>query len=117
MKSLRTMFERLDEDGSGQVDREEILSASDEDKILLNEFMTLQDPIEIFNQLDIDGGGSLDIEEFCEGLYQAAISKTPIELKRMDKRMDAIRRQLHALETLQEQSQVTMEAIQTKLNL
>merc|ERR550532_2367686 len=94
MKSLREMFVRLDEDGSGQVDREEILSASEEDKALLNEFLEMTDPIDIFNKLDVDDRGYLDIDEFCDGLYQATMSKTPIELKRMDKRMNTMSQQL-----------------------
>jgi len=87
MKDLYNMFRRLDEDGSGHVDREEILNASGEDRQLLNEFMENRHPLDVFNQLDIEGRGFLDIEEFCEGLYECAISKTPIELKVLDKRM------------------------------
>jgi len=89
-KDLLEMFRRLDKDNSGVVDRDEVLNASEEDKALLNEFMELKDPLEVFNQLDIDDGGTLSIEEFVEGLYECAVSKNPIELKRMDKRMDAM---------------------------
>merc|ERR1719436_1685126 len=93
MNALRVMFQRLDGDGSGEIDEKELLGASEDDRRLLNEFMSVADPLEIFHALDIDGTGALDISEFCEGLYQAAVSNTPIELKRMDKRIDAIRKQ------------------------
>lgn len=97
MKSLYEMFQRLDKDGSGRIDRHEILHASEEDKVLLHEFMELSDPMEVFDFLDIDGGGALDIDEFCHGLYESAISKTPIEVLRMDKRMQAMSRQQNEL--------------------
>eukprot|EP00929_Paragymnodinium_shiwhaense_P032808 TRINITY_DN18131_c0_g1_i1.p1 TRINITY_DN18131_c0_g1~~TRINITY_DN18131_c0_g1_i1.p1 ORF type:complete len:629 (-),score=163.66 TRINITY_DN18131_c0_g1_i1:184-2070(-) len=90
MKSLREMFKRLDGDSSGAIDKNELLQATGEEAVLLTEFMTVADPVEIFNMLDIDGGGTLDIDEFCEGLYQAAVTNTPVELKRIDKRVDAI---------------------------
>lgn len=92
MASLREMFHRLDEDGSGEVDKHEITNASPVDRALLFEFSkdVGSDVIEIFDALDIDGGGSLDIEEFCEGLYQAAVSKVPVELKRIDKRVNLV---------------------------
>jgi len=92
MKQLYDMFARLDEDESGMVDRDELLNATEEDKYLLNEFMELKDPLEVFDQLDIDGDGSLEIDEFCEGLFECAMSNTPIELKRIDKRIDAMRK-------------------------
>ena len=55
--------------------------------------MGVSDPLKIFNSLDIDGGGSLDIGEFCDGLYTASVSKTPIEFRRIDKMMERMQRQ------------------------
>jgi len=101
MRSLKDCFARLDEDGSNFVDREELLNASAEDQGLLRELMEASDPIEIFDALDIYGDGQLDIDEFCEGLYDFAVSKTPIEMKRIDKRVDSI--QVSLLETRQSQ--------------
>merc|ERR1711920_210796 len=90
MHSLRDMFWRLDLDNSGEIDRKELLNATGEDQGLLAEFSSISDPLEIFRLLDIDGGGTLDIEEFCEGLWSASVSNTPIELKRIDKKVDVI---------------------------
>jgi len=93
-KSLRTLFVRLDADGSGKIDRDELSFASPDDAALLNEYMKLADPIEVFNHLDVDGSGELDIDEFCEGLYQASISSVPVEFKRIDKRVELLHHQL-----------------------
>lgn len=88
MQSLKDMFERLDADGSGTIDIEELVCVSGEDQLLLSEFSSYADPVDIFKALDIDGGGCLDIDEFCDGLYQVSVSQTPIEIKRVVKQMD-----------------------------
>jgi len=99
MKDLRDLFERLDEDGSGMVDREEILNATVDDQYTLNEFMDAKSLLDVFDQLDVDGGGALDIDEFCQGLSEYAISNTPIELKRIDKRIESMRRHQKIMHT------------------
>lgn len=87
MKQLRNMFIRLDRDGSGGIDRDELANCEPDDKALLDHFMAgVASPEEVFKALDIDGQGTLDIDEFCDGIYQSVIRKTPIELKRIDKR-------------------------------
>jgi len=93
MKDLIAMFERLDDNQSGKIERNEIEKASDTDKTLLQDFMGVGNPLDVFDELDTDGGGSLDIDEFCEGLYESTISKRPIELKRIDKRVNTMRQQ------------------------
>jgi len=93
MTLLYEMFTRLDTDRSGRIDRDEIINLNDEDLFVLTEFLDFKNPMEVFDQLDIDGGGSLDIDEFCEGLYEFAVSKTSIELKRIDKQIQALRKQ------------------------
>jgi len=92
MKDLYCMFNRLDKDQSGLLESEELINASKEDKSKLHEFCELADPLEVFYQLDVDQGGCLDVDEFCDGLYECAVSKTPIQLKRMDKLMSILRR-------------------------
>ena len=62
VKDLRNIFKRLDEDGSGQVSRDEILNISNDDKEVLHKLPTLSDPLEIFGALDVDGSGNVDIE-------------------------------------------------------
>jgi len=90
MKKLRKMFDRLDEDGSGNITVEEMLSGTAEDMALLVEMAKNADPVEVFTSLDYDGSGQLDIEEFCDGMYQATISQTPVELRRIDKRVEGV---------------------------
>merc|ERR1719491_1296599 len=85
MKDLKRMFLRLDDDQSGQVSEEEMSAMNEEDKNLLYSVLGLSDPLEVFKQLDVDGSGSLEIDEFCDGIWQVAISKAPIELKRIEK--------------------------------
>lgn len=88
MTSLKQMFDRLDLDGSGMIDLEELSSIQGSDAELLQEFSNFADPLDIFSALDIDGQGSLDIEEFTEGLYHVYVSETPIEMKRIAKQME-----------------------------
>ena len=42
-------------------------------------------------------GGSLDIDEFCEGVWQVVVSQSPIEMRRLEKQMDAVRRDMIVL--------------------
>jgi len=90
---LREMFDRLDETGCGQISRDKLLSASQDDKALLHDFMELKDPLEVFNSLDIDDSGCVDIQEFIDGLYDTAVCRNPIQWRRMDKKFDVLQRQ------------------------
>merc|ERR1719223_856355 len=60
LKELRKLFRRLDEDGSGNVSREEISTITEVDRQLLQSMMSINDPMEIFDALDINGSGTLD---------------------------------------------------------
>eukprot|EP00929_Paragymnodinium_shiwhaense_P062902 TRINITY_DN31430_c0_g1_i1.p1 TRINITY_DN31430_c0_g1~~TRINITY_DN31430_c0_g1_i1.p1 ORF type:complete len:868 (+),score=164.28 TRINITY_DN31430_c0_g1_i1:157-2760(+) len=116
MKDLRGVFYRLDEDGSGEVSREEIGSICDDDKEILNSLMGGHaDPLEIFDALDVDGSGDIGIEEFIDGLWQVSISKAPIEVKRMERQIERMRTQLwdtntHVLQLLEATLQQNREA-------
>lgn len=94
--NLRKMFKRLDCDNSGQVTLDEIANLTDDDKAMLYNALTITDPSEVFAALDVNGGGSLDIDEFCDGIWQLAISNAPIEIKRIEKQVLAIREDLVA---------------------
>lgn len=98
IKNLREMFERLDEDGSGRLSMEELEQITDEDRRTLHGQLTVGDPQEIFLALDVDDDGQLGIDEFCDGIWQVAVSKAPIELMRIEKQVNAIRAQLQEVQ-------------------
>ncbi|CAK0798872.1 unnamed protein product [Prorocentrum cordatum] len=100
VKQLRKLFIRLDEDASGQVTMEEIGGIAEEDKQMLSTMLGVSDPLELFRALDTDGSGEVDIEEFCNGIWQVCISKTPIEIKRVEKMVEAMRHQLRVSESV-----------------
>ncbi|CAE7285890.1 unnamed protein product, partial [Symbiodinium microadriaticum] len=63
--------------------------------------LKLDNPEEIFMTLDVDGTGEIDITEFCEGVLQAVTSEGSIELKRMDKQIKSMKKQLSEMERSQ----------------
>lgn len=94
IKDLRRIFTRLDEDGSGQLSRHEVEHVDEQDRDVLSQLMTLKDPVEIFDALDVDGSGDIGIDEFCDGIWQVAVSNAPLEIKRIEKQVDALRSQM-----------------------
>jgi len=46
LKALHDMFERMDEDKSGKLTRDELVSASQKDNDFFHEFLELKDPVE-----------------------------------------------------------------------
>ncbi|CAE7277227.1 fpaB-1 [Symbiodinium pilosum] len=98
IEELRSMFSRLDEDGSGTITLAEIMEATEEDQMLLKKFLTLESPLEIFRMLDIDNSGQLNIEEFCEGVIQHVTSDRSVEFKRIDKNFKQLRKEVRSLQ-------------------
>eukprot|EP00931_Biecheleriopsis_adriatica_P066560 TRINITY_DN40890_c0_g1_i1.p1 TRINITY_DN40890_c0_g1~~TRINITY_DN40890_c0_g1_i1.p1 ORF type:complete len:677 (-),score=120.07 TRINITY_DN40890_c0_g1_i1:2-2032(-) len=94
LKDLRRVFLRLDHDHSGEISRTEIQSMGSDELEILRNLTGMNDPLEIFDALDIDGSGDIGIDEFCDGLWNVAISQTPIEIKRMEKQMEHLRYQM-----------------------
>lgn len=94
LKDLRRVFLRLDKDGSGEVSRVEIQNMGTSERTILAGLTGFEDPLDIFDALDVDGDGEIGIDEFCDGLWQVAISQTPIEIKRLEKQMEWVRSQM-----------------------
>eukprot|EP00930_Biecheleria_cincta_P048140 TRINITY_DN33491_c0_g1_i1.p1 TRINITY_DN33491_c0_g1~~TRINITY_DN33491_c0_g1_i1.p1 ORF type:complete len:556 (-),score=114.61 TRINITY_DN33491_c0_g1_i1:98-1765(-) len=94
LKDLRRVFLRLDKDGSGEVSRVEIQNMGKSERAILEGLTGFDDPLDIFDALDVDGDGEIGIDEFCDGLWQVAISQTPIEIKRLEKQMEWVRSQM-----------------------
>jgi Ca2+-binding EF-hand superfamily protein len=61
-KILKTMFQRVDVDGSGEVDAREILQLA----LDLGVEITLQEMHLIFGEIDLDGSGAIDFDEFAQ---------------------------------------------------
>merc|ERR1712139_102518 len=66
MPTIRSLFEILDDDGSGVVTLGEIQGAPMSIQIELSKIIEMDNLEEIFHMLDEDGGGEVSIDEFCE---------------------------------------------------
>ncbi|CAE6916220.1 Cacna1b [Symbiodinium natans] len=71
MEKLKEMFLEIDEDGSGELSLDELLSAPEDMQHELQEITGGGDLTELFHLLDYDGGGTIGVEEFCEGVLKA----------------------------------------------
>jgi len=101
VKKLQVVFERLDEDKSGEVSITEISQISDEDKKLLFDLIAVSDPVEIFDALNVDGDDFISIDEFCNGVWQLMTTQSPLEIQRMEKQTGIIFDRVKAVETTQ----------------
>jgi len=110
------MFVKLDDDNSGQVSEDEFKSMGEEDKNLLYSVLGVSDPLEIFHQLDVDESGLLEIDEFCDGIWQVAISKAPIELKRIEKQVNNLKNNVLEMRVSQSAIQELMETVLSSVN-
>jgi len=100
VKEMRRVFMRLDEDGSGEISRNEIQNISIADKEILQKLMGMNNPLEIFDALDVDGDEEIGIAEFVDGIWQVIISDTPIHVKRMEKQMAYLRQEIRETQDL-----------------
>jgi len=93
LHELRSMFHRIDIDKSGQITRSELRSVNLDDKSSLCEAMGTSDLTDVFKKLDVDDSGSVDIDEFVDGM-EIALSSGPMELKRVEAKMNIVLGQL-----------------------
>lgn len=98
---LKKIFQRLDEDGSGEVTPDEISNMDQSDKQEMANILGINDPNEIFSMLDVDKSGSLGIDEFCDGVLQYVDSAGSLDMKRLEKKLDHIKWRMDAFETCQ----------------
>eukprot|EP00434_Breviolum_minutum_P005945 symbB.v1.2.005243.t1/scaffold304.1/size234131/2 len=94
LAELRLMFYRLDNDGSGEVSRDEIAQIAPRERQMLRDLTGFDDPVELFDALDTTQKGELGIEEFCDGLGEIAVSDSPLEIKRMQMQVEHIKHHL-----------------------
>jgi len=89
LPKLKTLFEELDADGSGQLELDEIMDAPESVKEQLEELSNMEDVEGLFKMLDYDNSGSVSVEEFCEGVLKASTDK-PVEMMCMMRQCSAI---------------------------
>jgi len=112
---LTASFQRLDVDGDGKISRNELMEASGVDLQSLYHSLKLDNPEEIFFALDVDGTGEIGIAEFCDGVLQAVNSERSVELKRMDKQISSMKKQLNELEgTLASHGELLVRAVERR---
>eukprot|EP00440_Ansanella_granifera_P012056 gb/GFBE01013104.1/.p1 GENE.gb/GFBE01013104.1/~~gb/GFBE01013104.1/.p1 ORF type:complete len:596 (+),score=140.22 gb/GFBE01013104.1/:1-1788(+) len=91
---LKRMFLRLDQDGSGQLSREEVQNIHPADMQRLSDALKMGSAMDIFNALDVDGSGELSITEFFDGaldiLLSQSDSKEVVHVKRMEKQVETM---------------------------
>ncbi|CAK0860225.1 unnamed protein product [Prorocentrum cordatum] len=91
LPKLKAMFiPELDEDGSGNLELEEILNAPEELREQLQQIAKMEDCEELFHTLDFDNSGSIDVEEFCDGVLKASQDNKPMELLRLARQCNGI---------------------------
>ncbi|CAD7955155.1 unnamed protein product [Amoebophrya sp. A120] len=103
LPELRIMFEALDEDGSGDISKAELVHGLNSDPALKDELcgiMGSDDPLELFEMLDTDGGGEVSIEEFCDQILKTVTSNRPIELERILKLVKEVPQMKKDVETV-----------------
>lgn len=83
---FRAMFNAVDTDGSGSVDRAEFQKSFDMYPALadeLTEVIGVDNPMDIFDILDPNNDGCITIDEFCTSVSKQAAVKQPMQTVRM----------------------------------
>lgn len=97
MFDLKDIFADLDDDNSGMLSREEIVTMDATVKGRLCRAVGCDNPLDIFVALDKDGSGTVSINEFFDGLMDIILARTPLALKRMEKKVESMNWRLVAI--------------------
>lgn len=100
---IQELAKTLDDDQSGKVSLDELRCISASDRKALSRLTNCSDPEDIFNALDVNNEGELTIKEFCDGIWQVAISKVPLEMMRMEMQVNQMHQSLRS--ALREQAE------------
>mmetsp|Transcript_18784 Transcript_18784/g.41954 ORF Transcript_18784/g.41954 Transcript_18784/m.41954 type:complete len:657 (+) Transcript_18784:76-2046(+) len=87
---LRSLFERLDQDKSGLIDRDEIMNLKEEDKEMLCEALEVEEAKQIFDKLDPKKKGIVSLQEFSDKILDMVVGKGPVDLKRMERQIETM---------------------------
>jgi Ca2+-binding EF-hand superfamily protein len=94
---IKVMFLALDSDGSGTLDKDEVLNAPEDVKNELSKCVPSDDLGLLFEMIDVDGGGEIDVEEFITGLSQIALSNQPMDEIRQSKMIEIMKKEVTSL--------------------
>jgi len=95
---LKAMFHKLDKDGDGTLTLLELKRAPERVKKQLEQYLNQSDSLaELFEIIDVDDSGEVDIDEFCEGVAKLVYCDAPIELVRILKQLNVLRRDMREL--------------------
>jgi len=115
--SLECAFHRVDTNNSGAISRKELEAIDAEDKCLLQEILGLDDLLNVFDYLDVEGTGEIGISEFCHGIEGIVLSETPLAVKRTERMIESMRKQLRDCLSMQERLTGSVGTILSALNL
>lgn len=93
LQKLEMVFEEADTNCSGELSREELEAISHDQKALFGSILGNSDLLKLFDYLDVDGDGSIGIGEFCAGIEGLVHSDTRLEIKRMERMLESMRKQ------------------------
>lgn len=103
--NLKDMFNRLDEDKSGQLSLEEFLEVDIKDQQLLCQALELNTPQEIFKQLDNEKTGEVCINKFFDCILDKVLTHGDVSLKRTERQVETMHWRLK--ETFAAQNELT----------
>lgn len=115
VKQLKVMFSRIDQDGSGELSLEELMTVNEADLAVLCNLTSFTNVEDLFAAVDLDGSGRVTIDVFCDGIHQAAVSKVPIETQKMARQIDSMSREVKRRKAVEECTQDLLRQVQETL--
>jgi len=114
---LKRVFDRMDRDGSGNVDLHELeilgmLEVPEE----LEPLVMMDSMVELFEILDIDNSGTVSQDEFIEGILSMHISEVPLQQVQMLQMIRAVRDKISCIEARISKTQVPTRVSEQKVS-
>merc|ERR1719277_1366336 len=104
--NLKDMFNRLDEDKSGQLTLDEFLDVDKKDQQALCQALEVSTPHEIFKMLDTEKTGEVSINEFFDCILDKVLATGDANFKRMERQIETMHWRLK--ETFAAQNELTV---------
>merc|ERR1719277_1718540 len=109
--NLKDMFNRLDEDKSGQLTLDEFLEVDKKDQQALCQALELSTPQEIFKMLDTERTGEVSINEFFDCILDKVLATGDANLKRMERQIETMHWRLKETFAAQNELFVSMKRL------